>query len=81
MKVSSPIGELPFEPKRLRLHGTRIELDGQIGAWPAQVEMGLSDVPAIARLARKPAAVAVAAAVVVVAVARQGKQIRKRRSV
>jgi hypothetical protein len=60
MRVSSPIGELPFEPTELRLRQGRIEMDGRMGAWPARVVVGLDDVPALVRLVRTPALVAVA---------------------
>jgi hypothetical protein len=51
MKVSSPVGEFPFEPDRLRLAGGRLKLEGHIGAWPAYVEMGPADGLRVARLA------------------------------
>jgi hypothetical protein len=51
MKVSSPVGEFPFEPDRLRLDGTRLTLEGRMGAWPARVEMEPQDGLRIARLA------------------------------
>ena len=57
MKVSSPIGELPFEPRAVRLRGIGIELDGVMGAWPAQVTLTASDLPALARVAGRPALV------------------------
>ncbi len=43
MKVSSPVGEFPFEPERVRLAGGRLRLEGRMGAWPAQVELGPAD--------------------------------------
>jgi hypothetical protein len=57
MKVSSPIGELPFEPRTIRLRGNSIQLDGAMGAWPAQVTITPSDLPALARVAARPALV------------------------
>lgn len=51
MKVSSPVGEFPFEPDRVRLQGGRLKLEGRMGAWPAQVEIGPSDGLRVARLA------------------------------
>lgn len=56
MKVSSPIGELPFEPRALRYHDRGLQIEGVMGAWPAQVHIGLSDIPAALRLIAKPAA-------------------------
>lgn len=43
MKVSSPVGEFPFELERLRRHGTHLSLEGRMGAWPAHVEVGPED--------------------------------------
>jgi hypothetical protein len=57
VRVSSPIGDLPFEPRALRLRAGSLQIDGVMGAWPAQVSIGLSDVPALLRLLAKPAAV------------------------
>jgi hypothetical protein len=51
MKVSSPVGEFPFDADRLRIEGTRVALEGRMGAWPARVEMGPADALRIARLA------------------------------
>ena len=50
MKVSSPIGELPFEPRRLRLSRHGLDIDGAMGAWPAHVHVDASDLPALGRL-------------------------------
>jgi hypothetical protein len=61
MRVSSPIGDLPFEPRRVRLVRGGVELEGAMGAWPARVRVEPSDLPALARLVRRPA---IAAAVV-----------------
>ncbi|WP_033289859.1 hypothetical protein [Amycolatopsis jejuensis] len=55
MKVSSPIGELPFEPRRISRHGTTVAIDGVMGAWPARVEIAAADLPALARLLARPA--------------------------
>ena len=69
MRVSSPIGDLPFEPRKLQLRHGRIEMEGVMGAWPAQVQIGPEDVPAILRLVAKPAAVVAAVLTAVVGVA------------
>jgi hypothetical protein len=50
VKVSSPIGELPFEPRRLRVSRQGLDIDGAMGAWPAHVHVDASDLPALARL-------------------------------
>ncbi len=55
MKVSSPIGELPFEPRTVRLHRNGIRVDGMMGAWPAQVTITTADIPSLARVAARPA--------------------------
>ena len=49
MRVSSPIGDLPFEPRRVRLVRGGVELEGAMGAWPARVRIDASDLPALAR--------------------------------
>jgi hypothetical protein len=50
MKVTSPIGELPFEPRRITVSRAGIDIDGAMGAWPAHVHLDVSDLPALARL-------------------------------
>ena len=45
MRVSSPIGELPFEPTALRVRGGRVEVEGVMGAWPAHVVVEPADLP------------------------------------
>lgn len=67
MKVSSPIGELPFEPKRMRLRRSYLEIEGVMGAWPARVEISPADLPALLRILRVPLIVA-AAAILVIAI-------------
>ena len=63
MRVSSPIGDLPFEPRRARLGRDGLHVEGAMGAWPAHVHVAPSDLPALARLVPRGALVAVAAAV------------------
>jgi hypothetical protein len=50
MKVSSPIGELPFEPRRVTVSRAGIEIEGAMGAWPAHVHIDVADLPALAEL-------------------------------
>jgi hypothetical protein len=57
MKVSSPIGELPFEPRHMAINGKGVEIRGLMGAWPAHVQVGIEDIPSIVRLFAKPAVV------------------------
>jgi len=61
MTVSSPIGELPFEPRKLTVGPGGIQIEGAMGAWPAHVQIGARDLPALARLLAWPAAVTAAA--------------------
>ncbi|MPY55873.1 hypothetical protein [Streptomyces spongiae] len=56
MKVSSPIGELPFEPTKLRYTRAGIELEGVMGAWPARVQISRKDIPRLIRVALGAAA-------------------------
>lgn len=65
MIVSSPIGELPFAPERLSYQARGLSLEGKMGAWPATVQIGIDDAPAVLRLIARPVAVGVAAAAAV----------------
>jgi hypothetical protein len=76
VKVSSPIGELPFEPRQMSVKDGGIEIQGLMGAWPAHVRIGVSDLPALARLLAKPAAVAAAAGLISVGLARFARSSR-----
>ena len=76
MKVSSPIGELPFEPRKVSLKDGGIEIQGLMGAWPAHVHIGLDDLPALARLLARPAAAAAAAAVITAGLTRFARSVR-----
>jgi hypothetical protein len=73
MRVSSPIGELPFEATNLRYRNRAIELDGSMGAWPAHVVIELRDLPPMLRLVAKPLA-AVAATTLVVGLAAHARR-------
>jgi len=68
MKVSSPIGDLPFEPARLKMKKGVLTVEGSMGAWPATVQIYPSDLPVILWVARFPLIVAVVIAAVVVAI-------------
>jgi hypothetical protein len=50
VKVSSPIGELPFEPHRLRVSRHGVTVEGSMGAWPAHVHLDANDLPALIRV-------------------------------
>ncbi|MFJ6564241.1 hypothetical protein ACIQMV_31145 [Streptomyces sp. NPDC091412] len=51
MKVSSPIGELPFEPTKCRYTKAGIEMEGVMGAWPARVLISRKDIPLLLKVA------------------------------
>jgi hypothetical protein len=68
MRVSSPIGDLPFEPRSLHIRHGGVEIEGVMGAWPARVQLTPADTAALLRLLAKPAALA-AALFMIVAVA------------
>ena len=75
MKVSSPIGELPFEPRKVSVKDGGLEIQGLMGAWPAHVHIGIDDLPALARLLARPAAAA-AAAVITAGLTRFARSLR-----
>jgi hypothetical protein len=79
VKVSSPIGELPFEPRRLTVRPDGIQIEGAMGAWPAHVHIGARDVPALARLLARPAAVTAAATMTIAGLASLAARRRTRR--
>lgn len=51
MKVSSPIGDLPFRLDRIRPSRDGVELTGRMGAWPAHVTVQARDALDMARAA------------------------------
>jgi hypothetical protein len=74
MKVSSPVGDFPFEPLRLKVGPGHLTLEGQVGAWPARVEFAPGDLVSLAlvslaRAAGGRAAVPALAAAVVLTLA------------
>ena len=71
MKVSSPVGDFPFEPVRLKVGPGHLTLEGEVRAWPARVEFAPGDVVSLARAAGARAAVPALAAVVLLAIARR----------
>ena len=79
MTVSSPIGELPFEPRKLTVGPGGIQIEGAMGAWPAHVQIGARDLPALARLVAWPAAVTVAGVVTITGLASLAARHRTRR--
>jgi hypothetical protein len=79
MTVSSPIGELPFEPRKLTVGPGGIQIEGAMGAWPAHVQISAGDLPALARLLGRPAAVTAVAAVTITGLAGLASRRRTRR--
>lgn len=59
MKVSSPVGDFPFEADELGLEGGNLVVRGSMGAWPARIEIGPEDVPRLVRLIPAPVLAAV----------------------
>lgn len=55
MKVSSPVGDFPFEARRLTVRNGRLVLEGAMGAWPARVELEPRDIVRLAQLVPWPA--------------------------
>jgi hypothetical protein len=64
MKVSSPVGDFPFEAKRLTLRNRRMVLEGAMGAWPAKVELEPKDIVGLVRLIPWPVLAVVGLALV-----------------
>jgi hypothetical protein len=64
MKVTSPIGELPFTVRSVSLEGHHVVVEGELGAWRSRIEVGAEDLPMLGRALRGPL---VAAAIGVVA--------------
>jgi len=54
MKVSSPVGDFPFEPRSLRYEQAGLVVEGAMGAWPATIRIEPSDIPVILRLIPRP---------------------------
>lgn len=64
MKVSSPVGEFPFEPKRIEFEEGGLVVHGSMGAWPATVRIDPADVPSLLRVVPWPVWAALVAVVV-----------------
>jgi hypothetical protein len=71
VRVSSPVGEFPFVPDRLRRDGTDITLEGHMGAWPARVVFEPGDGLRFARVAGPALAVPAAGLLVVLGLIRR----------
>lgn len=66
MKVSSPVGNLPFEPTRAMFRGNRLIIEGRMGGWPATIVMTGNDIPPFLRVFRTPLLIAAAIIIVLV---------------
>jgi hypothetical protein len=56
MEIRSPIGELPFEITEVQIGGHGLGIHGTMGAWPTDVEVPWSDLPAVVPLLLRAAA-------------------------
>jgi hypothetical protein len=54
MKVTSPIGELPFVVRRVSLHDGHVVVEGELGTWRSRIEVGAEDLPMLGRALRGP---------------------------
>jgi uncharacterized protein (UPF0212 family) len=54
MKVTSPIGELPFTVRSVSLEGHHVVVEGELGAWRSRIEVGAEDLPMLGRALRGP---------------------------
>jgi hypothetical protein len=72
MRVSSPIGDLPFEIDAVRVEGRELVVEGRLGTWQSRIHVGAGDVPMLARAVRVPMAAAAAAGLAAYLVRRRG---------
>lgn len=72
MRVTSPIGDLPFEVEAVRIEGRELVVDGRLGAWQSRIHVEAADVPMLARALRLPLAAVAAAGLAAVLVGRRG---------
>jgi hypothetical protein len=54
MKVTSPIGELPFVVRGISLQDGHVVVEGELGAWRSRIEVGPEDLPMLGRVFRGP---------------------------
>ena len=72
MRVSSPIGDLPFEVEAVRIEGRELVVEGRLGAWGSRIHVGPEDVSTLARALRVPLAAVAAAGLAAFLVGRRG---------
>ena len=70
MKVTSPIGELPFTVRGVSVRDGHVVVEGELGAWRSRIEVGPTDVPMLARALRGPL-LAAGAGIAVIAILRR----------
>ena len=58
MKVTSPIGELPFTVRSVTLEGRHMVVEGDLGSFTSRIEVGAEDLPMLAHAFRGPLVVA-----------------------
>jgi len=54
MKVTSPIGELPFVVHGVSLRDRHVVVEGELGSWRSRIEVGAEDLPMLGRALRRP---------------------------
>jgi hypothetical protein len=60
VKISSPIGEYDYRVERVAFRGGHLEVLGRLGEWQTTTILDASDLAALIRKARVPAALAAA---------------------
>ncbi|HEY8857894.1 MAG TPA: hypothetical protein VIM27_00480 [Gaiellales bacterium] len=71
MRVSSPIGDLPFEVTAVRREGRELVVEGLLGTWRSRIHVGVEDVPMLARALRVPLAAGASAALAALLIRRR----------
>lgn len=72
MRVTSPIGDLPFEVEAVRIEGRALVVDGRLGAWKSRIHIDAADVPMLVRALRVPLTAVAAAGLAAYVVGRRG---------
>jgi hypothetical protein len=72
VRVSSPIGDLPFEVETVRLEGRGLVVEGRLGAWESRIHVGPEDAPMLVRALRVPIAAVATAGLAAYLVGRRG---------
>lgn len=72
MRVTSPIGDLPFEVEAVRIERRELVVDGRLGAWQSRIHVEAADLPMLARALRVPLAAVAAAGLAAYVAGRRG---------